>query len=123
MGAHGWVAGIANHGSVLLSRGWLITVEAPGQCRHPPFTQLDATIVKYTVNRNNSVIINFAYQHNKINVIKFTKAQHFTLYEGGESMSYHREVKLENSPHLALVTCSTYSICKVILAISPSFLF
>ena len=29
VGAHGWVAGIASHGSVLLSRGLLITVEAP----------------------------------------------------------------------------------------------
>jgi len=37
-----WVARIANHGSVLLSRGWLITVEAPGHPRHPPSTQLDA---------------------------------------------------------------------------------
>ena len=44
MGAHGWVAGIASHGSVLLSRGWLITVEAPGHPRHPPSTQLDAVV-------------------------------------------------------------------------------
>ena len=28
-GAHGWVAGIASHGSVLLSRGWLITKIGP----------------------------------------------------------------------------------------------
>ena len=43
-GAHGWVAGIASHGSVLLSRGWLITVhvEAPGHPGHPP--QLDAVV-------------------------------------------------------------------------------
>ena len=41
-GAHGWVAGTASHGSVLLSRGWLITVEAPGHPGHPPSTQLDA---------------------------------------------------------------------------------
>ena len=36
VGAHGWVAGIASHGSVFLSRGWLITVEAS--------TQLDAVV-------------------------------------------------------------------------------
>ena len=30
VGAHGWVAGIASHGSLLFSRDWLITVEAPG---------------------------------------------------------------------------------------------
>ena len=41
MGSHGWVAGIASHRSVLLSRGWLITVEAPG---HPPSTNLDAVV-------------------------------------------------------------------------------
>ena len=44
VGAHGWVAGIASHGSVLLSRGWLITVEAPGHPGHPPSTQLDAVV-------------------------------------------------------------------------------
>ena len=44
VGAHGWVAGIASHGSVLLSRGWLITVGAPGHPRNPPSTQLDAVV-------------------------------------------------------------------------------
>ena len=44
VGAHGWVAVIASHWSVLLSRGWLITVEAPGHPRHPPSTQLDELI-------------------------------------------------------------------------------
>jgi len=44
VGAHGWVAGIASNGSVLLSRGWLITVEGPGHPRHPPSTQLDAVV-------------------------------------------------------------------------------
>ena len=44
MGAHDWVVGIASHDSVLLSRGWLITVEAPGHPRHPPSTQLDAIV-------------------------------------------------------------------------------
>lgn len=42
VGAHSWVSGIASHGSVLLSRGWPITVEASGHPRHPPSTQLDA---------------------------------------------------------------------------------
>ena len=44
VGAHGWVAGIASHGSVLLSRGCLITVEAPGHPGHPPCTQLVAVV-------------------------------------------------------------------------------
>ena len=43
-GAHNWVARIASYGSVLLSRGWLITVKAPGHPRHPPSTQLDAVV-------------------------------------------------------------------------------
>ena len=44
VGAHGWVAGIASNGSVLLTRGWLVTVEAPGHPGHPPSTQLDAVV-------------------------------------------------------------------------------
>ena len=44
MGVHGWVTGIASHGSVLLCRGWLITVEAPGHPGHLPSTQLDAVV-------------------------------------------------------------------------------
>ena len=40
VGTDSWVAGIASHGSILLSRGWLIIVESPGHSRHPP--QLDA---------------------------------------------------------------------------------
>ena len=44
VGANGWVAGIASHRSVLLSRGWLVTVEAPGHPGHPPSTQLDAVV-------------------------------------------------------------------------------
>ena len=44
MGAQGWVAGIANHGNILLSKGWLITVEAPRHPGHPPTTQLDAVV-------------------------------------------------------------------------------
>ena len=44
VGAYGLVVRIANQGSVLLSRGWLITVEAPGDPRHPPSTQLNAVV-------------------------------------------------------------------------------
>ena len=44
VGAHFWVAGIASHGSVLPSRGWLITMKTPGQLGHPPSTQLDAVV-------------------------------------------------------------------------------
>ena len=44
MGAHGWVAGIASHGSVSLSRGWLISVEAPRHPGHLSFIQLDAVV-------------------------------------------------------------------------------
>ena len=42
VGAHGWVAGIASHGSVIhvLSRGRLVKVEAPGYLRHPCTMQL-----------------------------------------------------------------------------------
>jgi len=42
VGAHGWVVGIASHGSILPSRGWLIIVDAPGHPRHPPSTLHDA---------------------------------------------------------------------------------
>ena len=44
MGAHGWVGRIASHGSVLLPRGWLITLEAPRHPGYPPSTQLDAVV-------------------------------------------------------------------------------
>ena len=44
VGAHGWVVGIASHGSVLLSRAWLITVKTPGHPGHPPSTQLSAVV-------------------------------------------------------------------------------
>ena len=46
--AHGWVAGIARHGSVILSRGWLVTVEAPGYPRHPASIQHDAVVNRLT---------------------------------------------------------------------------
>ena len=44
MGAHGWVAGIASHGSVSLSRGWLISVEAPRHPGHLSSIHLDAVV-------------------------------------------------------------------------------
>ena len=39
-------------GTILLSSGWLITVEAPGQPRHPPSTQLDAVVNKNYADLN-----------------------------------------------------------------------
>ena len=47
VGAHGWVAGIVNHGSVLLSSSSLITLEAPGHPGHPSSTQLNAVVNYY----------------------------------------------------------------------------
>ena len=44
MGAHGWVAGIASPGSVSLSRGWLISVEALRHPGHLSSIQLDAVV-------------------------------------------------------------------------------
>ena len=44
VGAHGWVAGIASYGSVIPSRGQLVTVEAPGYPRHPSSIQHDAVV-------------------------------------------------------------------------------
>ena len=44
MGAHGWAAGISSHRSVILSRGWLVTVEAPGYPRLPSSIQHDAVV-------------------------------------------------------------------------------
>ena len=52
MGAHGWVAGIASHGSLLLSRGWLITVEAPGH----PGTHLPLSSMQLLINFIISVV-------------------------------------------------------------------
>ena len=40
------LGGITSHGKVLLSRGWLITVEAPARHGHPTSTQL-GVVVKY----------------------------------------------------------------------------
>jgi len=34
MGAHGLVAGKASHQNIILSRDWLVTVEAPGYPRY-----------------------------------------------------------------------------------------
>ena len=36
--------GLLAMGSVLLSRGWLVTVKVPGHTGHPPSTQLDAVV-------------------------------------------------------------------------------
>ena len=36
--------GLLAMGSVLLSRGWLVTVKVPGHAGHPPSTQLDAVV-------------------------------------------------------------------------------
>ena len=44
VGANGWITGIASHGSVFLSWGWLVTVEAFGHPGLPPSTQLDACV-------------------------------------------------------------------------------
>ena len=38
------VAGFANHESITLSRGWLVTEEAPGYPRHPSSIQHDAIV-------------------------------------------------------------------------------
>ena len=38
MGAHGWVVGNASHGSIVLSRGQLVTVETSGYSRLPSCT-------------------------------------------------------------------------------------
>ena len=46
MGTHGWVVGIASHGSVSLSRGWLISVEVPTHPEHLSSIQLDAVVNK-----------------------------------------------------------------------------
>ena len=46
----GWVVGIASHGSVLLSRSWLITVEAHGHPGHPPSTQRDTVVNRASGN-------------------------------------------------------------------------
>jgi len=44
MRAHGWVAGIASHGSVILSRDQLVTVEAPGYPGHPSSIQHNVVV-------------------------------------------------------------------------------
>ena len=54
VGSHGCVVGIASHGRVLVSRGWLITAEASGHPGDPPSTQLDAAVIKL---RNNFDIL------------------------------------------------------------------
>ena len=44
MGAYGWVAEIASHGSDIL---WLVTVEAPGYPRLPSSMQHDAVVNRF----------------------------------------------------------------------------
>ena len=44
MGAHGWVAGSASHGSISLSGGGLISVEAPRHPGHLSSIELDAVV-------------------------------------------------------------------------------
>ena len=49
MGAHGWLRGLpgsASHGSVILSRGRLVTVETPGYPIVPSSIQLDTVVNK-----------------------------------------------------------------------------
>ena len=43
----GW-RGLPAMGDMLLSRGRLVTVEAPGPARHPFSTQLDAVVKVYS---------------------------------------------------------------------------
>ena len=59
LGAHAWVVAIASHRRVLLSGGWLITVEAPGHPTHPPSTQLDAVvnIIYCTTRKLNEIFM------------------------------------------------------------------
>ena len=60
VGAHGCSAGIASHGSIILSRGRLVTVEAPGYPRHPSSIQHDA-------------VVNLPYKCARVFVGKFLK--------------------------------------------------
>ena len=46
-GGHGWVAGIASHESVSLSRDWLTSLEAPGHPWHPSSLQQDAVVIRH----------------------------------------------------------------------------
>ena len=47
VGARSLVTEIASHGRVILSRGRLVTVEAPGYPMHPPSEQHDAVVKEY----------------------------------------------------------------------------
>ena len=44
VGAPGWVAGIASHGSIILPWGRLVTMEAPGYPGHPSSIQHNAVV-------------------------------------------------------------------------------
>ena len=50
VGAHGWVVGIASHGS-------LVMVEAPGLPRHPLSIQLNAVVNEVLVHINHVNIL------------------------------------------------------------------
>ena len=78
VGAHGWVAGIASHGSVLLSRGWLITVEAPGHPGHPPSTQLDAVVNNNRKSSLRDKYLMLPIQHNWMTFL-YTECHQFLL--------------------------------------------
>jgi len=52
---------VASQGTILLSRGWLITVEVPGHPRHPPSTQLDAVVNKSLLPRSGEYSGSFQF--------------------------------------------------------------
>ena len=76
MGAHGWVAGIASHGSVSLSRGWLISVEAPRQPGHLSSIQLDAVVnLHFRVNSLFHYLCSqcYAAQHSYVPILSLRR--------------------------------------------------
>lgn len=44
IGAHAWAMGIASHGQILLSTGWLISAETPRHSTHLFSKQLNAAV-------------------------------------------------------------------------------
>ena len=60
VGAHGWVSGIASHGSVfnLPSRGRLVMVKVPQHPRHPSSIQLDVVM--------NTSFLSWVHMHWKV---------------------------------------------------------
>ena len=49
VGAHDWVAAIASHGSIILSRGRLVTVEVPAYPRHPYSVIQHEAVVNWSI--------------------------------------------------------------------------